>query len=459
MPLERELKFRLAPRAAAHAASELALVRGVALSSIYFDTASRELSRARAALRLRRVGRAWLQTFKCERAPGVRGEWELGVPRAALDLSRFPADEIRRTSGIDLPSLDRRLQPLFETRFARRAADVRLKDATVEVALDRGTIVAGKRREPLLELEIELKNGEPRRLLRYAESLIEPLQLSLSLASKAERGYGLALGEGRAPRKWRRPDLREAQPHEALAKLASVAFEQIAANAEGVLASDDSEYLHQLRVGMRRLRSLFAAFRALDPRPGAVRRRLRPFGKVLGEARDWDVFSQSVHPRPAAAKKARAKARALVASPAFQQALVRILRWIEEAPWRRSEEPLDRFAARSLDRLYRKALKKIDWADAAERHRRRVRVKRLRYAADAFAGCFAPAQARRYLAALERLQDGFGELNDIAVARRLGGGHGLDAREARLIGRARRDWAAFEARAPFWRGARRTPRA
>jgi inorganic triphosphatase YgiF len=63
MPLERELKFRLAPRAAAHAAIELALVRGVALASIYFDTPSRELSAARAALRLRRVGRAWLQTF------------------------------------------------------------------------------------------------------------------------------------------------------------------------------------------------------------------------------------------------------------------------------------------------------------------------------------------------------------------------------------------------------------
>jgi inorganic triphosphatase YgiF len=459
MPLERELKFRLAPRAAARAATELPLARGVLLSSIYFDTPSRELSRVRAALRLRRVGRAWLQTFKCERGPGVRGEWELGVPRAALDVSRFPAEEIRRASGIDLVSLSRRLAPLFETRFTRRAADIRLHDAVVEVALDRGAIVAGKRREPLLELEIELKSGDPRRLLRYAESLVEPLRLNLSLTSKAERGYGLALGEARSPRKWRRPDLRDAKPHEALTRLAGVAFEQIAVNAEGVRTSDDPEYLHQLRVGLRRLRSLFAAFRALDPQAGGVRRRLRPFAPVLGEARDWDVFSQSLDSPPAAAKKARANARVLVASPAFQQALLRILRWIEDAPWRTSEEPLDRFAARALERLYRKALKKIDWVNAPERHRRRVRIKRLRYAADAFAGCFAPARASRYLAALERLQDGFGDLNDIAVARRLGAGRGLDAREARLIGRVRRDWAAFEARPPFWRGDKRTPRA
>lgn len=459
MPLERELKFRLAPRAAARAANELALAPGVALSSIYFDTPSRALSRARAALRLRRVGRAWLQTFKCERAPGARGEWELGVPRAALDLARFPADEIRRASGIELASLSGRLAPLFETRFTRRAADVRLKDAVVEVALDRGAVIAGKRRKPLLELEIELKSGEPRRLLRYAESLVEPLALRLSLASKAEQGYRLALGEPRSPRKWRRPDLRGAKPHEALVRLAGAAFVQIAANAEGVLACDDPEYLHQLRVGLRRLRALFAAFRALDPQPGAVRQRLRPFATVLGAARDWDVFAEGLPSPPAAAKKARAKARALVASPPFQRALVRILRWIEEAPWRTREEPLDRFAARALDRLHRKALKKIDWSDAAERHRRRVRLKRLRYAADAFADGFARARASPYLAALERLQDGFGELNDIAVARRLGRGQALDAREKRLIGRVRRDWAAFEARPPFWRGARRTPRA
>jgi inorganic triphosphatase YgiF len=459
MPLERELKFRLAPRAAARAATELPLAPGVLLSSIYFDTPSRELSHARASLRLRRVGRAWLQTFKCERGPGVRGEWELGVRRAALDLSRFPAEEIRRASGIDLASLNGRLAPLFETRFTRRAADIRLRDAVVEVALDRGAVIARKRREPLLELEIELKNGDPRRLPRYAESLVEPLGLRLSLASKAERGYRLALAEQPAPRKWRRPDLRDAKPHDALARLASVAFEQVVANAEGVLASADPEYLHQLRVGLRRLRSLFAAFRALDPRPGAVRRRLRPFGSVLGASRDWDVFAGSLRSLPPAAKKARAKARALIASPEFQQAIVRILRWIEDAPWRTSAEPLDRFAARSLDRLHRKAVKEIDWDDAGQRHRRRVRVKRLRYAADAFADCFPSARTRRYLAALERLQDGFGELNDIAVARRLGGGPGLDAREKRLIVRVRREWAAFEIRAPFWRGGKRRPRA
>jgi inorganic triphosphatase YgiF len=457
MAIERELKFRLAPRAAAQAARLLSLGPGVALASVYFDTRDRELSRARAALRLRRVPRSWLQAFKCEQAPGARGEWETAAAHGALDLARLPADEIRRASAIDLRSLERRLRPLFETRFARRATDLRFDDATLEVALDRGAVIAGRKREPLLELEIELKSGAAGRLLRYAQSLVAPLALQLSLASKAERGYRLALGEAPAPRKWMRPAIAEATPHEALARLAAAAFEQIARNAEGVITSDDPEFLHQLRVGLRRLRSLFGAFRALEPKAGSIRRRLRGFGPVLGEARDWDVFLQSRRGVPAAARKARRAARTVVASPAFQEALVRILRWIEQAPWRATPQPLAGFARDSLDRLHRKAMKsarRLDWNDAGGRHALRIRVKRLRYAADAFAGCFPRAKGNRYLAALERLQDHFGALNDIAVARRLDPAARLDAAESRLIARARRDWALFEKRVPFWRAAR-----
>jgi inorganic triphosphatase YgiF len=443
MAIERELKFRLAPRAAARAADELALGPGVSLSSIYFDTPSRDLSRARAALRLRRVGPTWLQALKSERAPGARGEWEMPAPRGALDLTRFRAAEI----GIDLVSLGRNLRPLFETRFTRRATDVRFGDATIEVALDRGAIIVGNRREPLLELELELKSGHAPRLYRYARSLVGPLGLRLSLPSKAERGYRLALEESPPPRKWRRPGIAAATPHEALARLAGAALEQIAVNAEGFLASDDPEYLHQLRVGLRRLRSLFGAFRALEPEAGAIRRRLRALGVPLGEARDWDV----VAPSSVAARKARRAARALVASPAFNETQVRILQWIEEAPWRTTRQPIASFAASALDRLHSKALKRVDWEDAGERHRLRVRLKRLRYAADAFVDCFAPAPTS-YLAALERAQESFGNLNDLAVARRLTGISAGD--EKRLIARARRDWKAFGKRAPFWRAER-----
>lgn len=469
MSIERELKFRLVPHAAARAVRELSLERSKSLSSIYYDTRDAALSGARSALRLRRDGRRWLQAFKCEMAPGARGEWEIAVPRAQVDVHRWPLGEIRAASGVDLAALAPHLRPLFETRFMRRAAEMRFDDATIEVAVDRGHVVAGKRREPICELEIELKSGAPSALLRYAASLVEPLDLQLALQTKAERGYRLARGDGIAPpRKWRRPDVGNLAPREAFARLMSAALEQVAANAHGVLSSDDAEYLHQLRVGLRRLRALVGAFRALEPESRPIKRRLRAFGPVLGAARDRDVFLEAFPSAAASAARARARdaARALVASASFNEALLRILRWIEEAPWRSVERPLTAFAADALERLHGKALKagqRMTWSDAPERHALRIRVKRLRYAADAFADCFPPSAVRAFLAALETLQDDFGALNDIAVARRLMGElpedpssmvRKLALRERRLIARVRRDWKAFAKRPGFWRAER-----
>ena len=77
---------------------------------------------------------------------------------------------------------------------------------------------------------------------------------------------------------------------------------------------------------------------------------------------------------------------------------------------------------RRSDGCTRKALAQaqdIDWRDAEQRHRLRIRMKRLRYACDFFAASFAGAAARPYIKRLAALQDILGDLNDIAVARRL----------------------------------------
>jgi inorganic triphosphatase YgiF len=470
MALERELKFRVAPRTTRRLAQALALGPAQRLSSIYFDTPRHELRGARVALRLRRAGRRFLQTVKCELAPLERGEWETQAPGGHLDLARLPLTEIHEASGVDIAALAARLKPRFETRFARRTAELRFERATIEAALDRGALIAAGRREPILELELELKKGEPRALLTYARSLVEPFRLQLVLESKAERGYRLAQGTQAAPpRKWRRPELADATPAAALGQLVGAALVQAAANAPGVLDCDDGEYLHQLRVALRRLRVTLIAFRALKPRAKSVKRRLRAFSPSLGAARDWDVFAASLPKASAIARRARKRqmqarrtARAVVASARFNDFLLRGFEWVERAPWKDSSEPLAAFAAQSLERLHAKAVKLaegIDWQAAAERHALRIRVKRLRYACDSLAACFAPAALEPYLAAIEALQDDLGGLNDIAVAHRLSaeltGNAALKrrllARERRLIGRLSRDWAAFAERWPFWR--------
>jgi CHAD domain-containing protein len=152
------------------------------------------------------------------------------------------------------------------------------------------------------------------------------------------------------------------------------------------------------------------------------------------------------------------------------------LRWLHAAPWTgraaRAEGDLGAFAAQALDKLHRKALKQahgIDWQDAEERHRLRIRIKRLRYGCDFFSSSFAGAAARPYSRRLAALQDILGDLNDIAVARRLlaeiaprgapraalGAAaytrQALAARERMLVTSLEQAWATFEKRRPFWR--------
>jgi CHAD domain-containing protein len=258
----------------------------------------------------------------------------------------------------------------------------------------------------------------------------------------------------------------------------------------------DPEYLHQMRVGLRRLRSALLAFRELVPKKAAkpIVERLRDLMPALGAARDWDVFCEglvrqgmqepdrapAMAPLLARARAkrgvARRRARVAAASARLQGFLLRALRWVNDGPWKgraqKAAASLGMFASAALERLHRKALdqaRDIDWSDAEQRHRLRIRMKRLRYGCDFFAASFAGAAARPYIKRLAALQDILGDLNDIAVARRLlaeiaprGSGaelaaaaghtrHALAVRERMLVISLEAAWAAFEKRRPFWK--------
>jgi CHAD domain-containing protein len=223
-----------------------------------------------------------------------------------------------------------------------------------------------------------------------------------------------------------------------------------------VLRSADPEHLHQLRVGLRRLRAALRAYRKILPRKksGRVVRELRRLSPVLGNARDWDVLIG--RSAPDARMRARAGAAREAAIAALGRAkfarLLGAARALRAAP---ADQPLDAFAAASLERAHRKLMKaarRMDWTDERRRHAVRIRVKRLRYACEFFAPIF---DAGRFLDSLKLLQQILGELNDIAVGRRLAAVH-VD--EKPLLGKLSVAWARFAKRPPFWRVAARRPR-
>lgn len=263
-------------------------------------------------------------------------------------------------------------------------------------------------------------------------------------------------------------------PRAAFQAAARQALSQIEVRARAVLSADDPEDLHQLRVAMRRLRAALRAFKPILPAKKAKRLRgtLRALSPTLGAARDWDVLVQRLNARPAPrlaarAEKKRANARRKALDAIASRKFARLLAHASALEARDTGATLRELGAASLERAHRRLMKEArgaNWRDAAARHAVRIRVKRLRYSCEFFAPAFPGEGCESAVAALKALQEILGELNDIAVGRRL---IGYDADEALLLERLEDAWARFVRLPGFWsapartlrRAARRTPRA
>ena len=139
-------------------------------------------------------------------------------------------------------------------------------------------------------------------------------------------------------------------------------------------------------------------------------------------------------PRPTAIVQqqrmaAYARAAAAARSSRFRGAMLGLAEWIETGPWTVDEErtelrarPVAEYAKKKLARL-RKWIKRkgadLRHRSVSQRHRLRIRAKRLRYATEFFAATFPDeTSAKRRtesLAALKDLQDALGDLNDLAT--------------------------------------------
>lgn len=262
------------------------------------------------------------------------------------------------------------------------------------------------------------------------------------------------------------PLARDASVAAAFGVLLGHCLAHLRANEEGVRAGRNPEYLHQLRVGLRRLRSALRLYRPLLPAAhyAALAGESAALAAALGAARDWDVFlettvrplARSAPADPALARfrrrcqrvrqRERAAARAALAAPRYARFVDDVSAAAAAPAWRTDEAahrllalPLAAFASARLARRARRVVRRLPalaTADAAARHRLRIAAKRLRYAVDFFRPLFARRAARGYARALAALQDALGRLNDCASARRL-----LDAvpcgRDAAAHARAR----------------------
>lgn len=206
MAQETELKLLLdaphLPRLLAHPLLAAQAPRREHLRNTYFDTPALALKRQRMAVRERQVdGRTLLTVKTAGHSVGglsQRNEWEAPTEPGRFDFMSLVEDA---ALARQLMALAAQLVPVFQTDFVRRSWWLAHAGAQVEVALDEGFISAGTAREPLLELELELKSGpvaaltDLARVLSHSEAgHTEPSPwLHPSDRSKAERGLDLFL--------------------------------------------------------------------------------------------------------------------------------------------------------------------------------------------------------------------------------------------------------------------------
>ncbi|MGF1551853.1 MAG: CHAD domain-containing protein [Paracoccaceae bacterium] len=431
--------------------------RSAKLRTIYLDTPGGALAAAGIALRLRSARGRWTQTVKAGRA--MQGglsraeEYDAPAPGGRLDLDAFAnglGERVRRVANGDA------LAPVFETAITRSTWAVPFGAARIEVAHDRGEVIAGERAEAIEELELELIDGPPEALYGLARKLFAHGPVRFSETNKAERGRRLAAGHPAvravAPRKAEAPALDPDGTAEAAAgAILTECWHQIAANAVAVAATEDIEGAHQLRVGLRRLRSAMKLLRPVMDGPAhrALAEEAKWLGREVGRLRDLEVaIAEMVVPAAGAAPqepgfaplaealaaRAAAERERLRATLAGERATgflfdlaayVSLRGWLDPADHAqtgRLATPFARLAADACAEADRRAAKRgrrIEVLDAEARHDLRKRLKELRYVVE-YAEPALPAKKTAKLAGrLKKLQKVFGEMNDAAAAEAL----------------------------------------
>jgi inorganic triphosphatase YgiF len=452
---EMEVKLQLPP-ASLPALKKVPLLRTLTMArrateiSVYFDTVEQKLRKKGLTLRVRRVGSRYFQTIKASGnlAPIERDEWETEIATENPDLSLAKGTALE---PLMTNKLRRRLMPVFETRVRRTVYPVVDNAHAIALSVDRGTIDTGTRSLPLCEIELELKRGTAAKLFDVARELVQTLPARLTVKSKSERGYETIDGEQELPVKAAPIDLPpDASTRDAFKMIGLACLKQVIDN-EPALINGDPEGVHQMRVALRRLRAGMSLFAVLlhDPQTKSIKTELKWLAGKLGPARELQVLvnrvvapmkkqrrhwrgmpslSREIAERRDAALKSAEDA---VQSARFRELTLDVAAWLEAGQWTnprddlvrdRGDLPIAVFAAEQLTRYWHKVRKigtALSQLDTRSRHKLRIQTKKLRYATEFFSSLFAGKRAakrrRQFLAALERLQGGLGDLNDIAV--------------------------------------------
>lgn len=298
------------------------------LSAYYFDTPNQDLAKKGIALRIRFEDSQWVQTLKTA-GDGVAKRVELntvlsltGTPDT-LDVSSLvpdvsliiePTVVAQLTNIMPLDELAQALTVQYFTDVQRTSRQIKKNNSRIEIAYDIGKVGIGRlnsqkpannhglTQSDIHEIEFELLEGDPSDLIEVAKTWCKKYKLYLSTVTKAQRGSLLL-----ANKQFAQPvkaDLAVLQLHKGISQFAFLqavvnnCLVQILPNASAIAeGSPDGNLVHQLRVGIRRLRTALKHFKFapdyIDPNWLMV---LKQTFSLLGEYRDKEILQIKTQP-------------------------------------------------------------------------------------------------------------------------------------------------------------------
>lgn len=419
-------------------------------TQIHVDTDDLLLSRHGFALCLCNEDGCWMQALQGDLGAGpgrVSHEVPIDPQGTQADVAQVDVDRHRDSKiGRRLRALLKRhahpaLHETWRVDVTRLNRVLRGRGAVVTWSLDQGELAASGRSQAISELELERESGDPAGLHALAHDWATLHGLWIDPLSKAARGALLARAEPFAaavkarPPAWSARQARTMDGDALLRRMLASCLAQILPNAAEIArGSRDAEHVHQLRVGMRRLRSIARGMKPFAAAmPAGWEAAIMPLFDALGDARDKHVRSTTLAPRLRAAgapvadlggpseEEGRA-IQQLVRGGGFQGVLLRLMACAQAG----SEEPARGQAGaglahlvRTLDKLARqvtRAARRFDDLPFAHRHEARKRLKRLRYLAEFAAPAFDGAAVRAWLDRIAAAQACLGTHIDLALA-------------------------------------------
>lgn len=415
------------------------------LQAAYIDTNDFLLSQSGLAFRLRKEGRRWIQTLKARGSNELeRLEHNVVVPHygAGIPIWDISLHEAHPAGQILKRILDKKpspvLQVLYETDIWRRSAKVRGRGAQLEYALDQGVIratshVGSVHEIPVLELEIELINGDPLVVLNHAQMIVNRFKATIDTRSKAQRGTQLAQGLIASQLEKSKPiSLSGKTQGQQLATLIYSCLSQILSNASEINLEIENydEYVHQLRIGLRRLRILLKLLNleniGLDSDDHHA---LLKIFSELGVYRDFHFLKIKLLPKlilegaPQFSLQQDLNLKhpaTLTKEDKFQKLLISLMKMAMNIE--RSDTIEEGFQLRvlsyiqSIHRSSRKIAKKFETVEDEKRHDLRKKLKQLRYLLEFFKDFYPSKKFKTYNKSLALVLDNLGEYNDLCIA-------------------------------------------